>query len=342
MPNYAIPGVRLTRRISLALGVLTVVLAVLATLSWRAYTGRELPDRLSIQLRTEQTGEGIVTGTTVRYDGVAVGRITGVEAIGQGRQLLTLDLDRSQTAGLTDAFTVDYAPENLFGISTVALRAAAGGMPLQDGQVIDLTGRAEDVTMGALLRTITQTATEVLTPKLSELITQFNTDLRAFTPILQAVISVSRAIADTQRYPSSFLIDQYSSFLEGFGDFTSATFKLAAALLGIEIFQTERDRYNVSIGVIRNGVLLGAADLFSMLRTHFNGLVPALTPTLNAVTATVPDPERSAAELTEMLERLHRIFADTPDGPVVNVEVALQGIPGVAVPLLSALTGGAR
>ncbi|MBL1074243.1 MCE family protein [Nocardia sp. 2] len=335
----------LSRRIALALGVVAVVLAVVATCSWTAFTGREPPDRIGIQLHTDQTGEGIVAGTSVRYDGVAVGKITAVEAVGQGRQLLTLDLDRSQTAGLTDTFTVDYAPENLFGISTVALRSSTGGMPLRDGQVIDLAGRTEDVTMGALLRTLTQAATEVLTPKLSELITQINTDLRAFTPMLQAVISVSRAIADTQRYPSSFLIAEYASFLEGFGEFTSATFKLSAALLDIEIFQTERERYNVSVGVIRNGVLLGAADLFNMLDKHLHGLIPALTPTVQAITGTLPDPARSHAELTELLQRLDRIFADTPDGPTVNVEVALRGMPGLAVPLLgqqavTALTGG--
>ncbi|MFI6866479.1 MlaD family protein [Nocardia sp. NPDC050406] len=334
MPNYAIPGVRIDRRASRRLGVVVILLVVISVLAWNAYRDRAIPDRLRIQLRTEQIGEGIVAGAAVRFDGVAVGKITEVAAVGQGRQLLTLELDESQTAGLTDTFSVDYAPENLFGISTVALRAAPGGEPLRDGQVIDLAGRVEDVTMGALLRQLTATATEVLTPKLSELITRFDSDIRAFTPILDAVVTMSRLVADTQRYPSSYLIAQYASFLDGFGAFTSSTFLLSASLLDIEIFRTERERYNASVAVIRNGVLLGAAETFRTLHTQFGGFLDPLTPIVEALAATLPDPATSQAQLVELLARLDRVFVDTPEGPMVDLEVTLRGVPGLGVPLL--------
>lgn len=334
MPNYSIPGVSIDRRASRVLGVVVVVIVVAAYVAWNAYNHRAIPDRLRIQLRTEQIGEGIVPGASVRLDGVAVGKITDVMAVEQGRQVLTLELDGSQTAGLTDSFTVDYAPENLFGISTVALRAAPGGAPLHDGQVIDLAGKVADVTMGALLRSLTETSTEVLTPKLSELISQFDTDLRAFTPMLEAVITTSRVIADTQRYPSSYLIAQYGSFLGGFGAFTSSTFVLTSALLDIEIFQTERERYNASVGVIRNGVLLGAAGTFRALYTALGGFLNPLTPIIEALNSTLPDPATAQAQLTELLARLDRIFAETPDGPMVNLEVTLRGVPAIGVPLL--------
>ncbi|MCP9625261.1 mammalian cell entry protein [Nocardia otitidiscaviarum] len=334
MPNYAIPGVRTTRPMARGLGVLLVLCTVAAVLTWNAYQRRAPTDTLRIQLRTEQIGAGIGVGTAVRLDGVAVGRIAAVRPVERGRQLLTLELDRSQTAGLTDTFGVDYAPENLFGISTLALRAEPGGAPLRDGQLIDVGGRVEDVTMGALLRTLTGTVTEVLTPELTELLTRIDTDLRAFTPIIEAVVELGRIVADTQVYPSSFLIDQYGSFLNGFGAFTSATFRLAAALMDIEIFRTERERYDTSITVIRDGVLLGLADTLNTLRTHLGGLIGALTPTVEALAGTVPDPATSRAQLTELIERLDRVFADTPDGPVVSLEVTLRGVPAVGVPLL--------
>lgn len=333
MPNYTIPGVHTDRRTARVLGALAVAIVVAAGVAWQTYTDRAPRESISVRLRTEQIGEGIVDGTAVRYDGVAIGRITAVDPIEQGRQVLTLELDEGQTAGLTETLSVDYAPENLFGVSAVALRSAPGGAPLRDGQMIDLAGRVSDVTMGALLRSLTETATEVLTPKLTELLTQFNGDLRAFTPMLEAVITMSRLVADTQRYPSSFLLDQYAGFFNGFGAFTSATFKLAKAIMDIEIFVNERDRYDASITMIRNSVLGGLTDTLNTAGGHFGGLTDALTPTIEALAATLPDPPTSHAQLTELIERLNRIFVDTPNGPTVNVEVTLRGIPGVAVPL---------
>ncbi|GAB0107300.1 hypothetical protein JMUB6875_62940 [Nocardia sp. JMUB6875] len=325
MPNYAIPGVRIGRGRSRLLGVLAVLLVVLAVLLWNTLDQRGAGARLRIQLRTEQIGEGIVPGTTVRFDGVAIGRIDGVRPLEQGRQLLTLDLDPGQTAGLTDTLGVDYAPENLFGISAVVLHAAPGGTPLRSGQVIELGGRVSDVTMGALLRSLTQTSTEVLTPKLTQLLTQFNSDLHAFTPVLQAVIELSRAVADTQQYPSSFLLAKYAGFFNGFGAFTSATFKLAKAIMDIEIFRNERDRYNASIDMLRQGVLEGVAHTLDVVYQSFGGFTDPLAPVVQALADTVPDPALSHSQLTETIDRVNRMFADTPGGPTLNVAVTLLG-----------------
>ncbi|MFE3189808.1 MlaD family protein [Nocardia sp. NPDC059240] len=324
MPNYAIPGVRTGPGRSRLLGVLAVLLIVLAVVAWSILDQRATGPRLRIQLRTEQIGEGITPGTSVRFDGVAIGRIAEVRPEA-GRQLLTLDLDPAQTRGLTDTLTVDYAPENLFGISTVAVHGAPGGSPLRNGQLIDMAGRVSDVTMGALLRSLTQTSTEVLTPQLAALLTQVGTDLHAFTPVLRAVVTLSRTVADTQQYPSSYLLGQYAGFFHGFGAFTSATFKLAKAIMDIEIFQQDRGRYDASITMLREGVLRGLGSTFDTVYQNFGGFTDPLAPVVQALADTVPDPAASHAQLTETIDRVQRMFADTPDGPALRVAVNLLG-----------------
>ncbi|MEV6773748.1 MlaD family protein [Nocardia sp. NPDC051030] len=345
MANYSMPGVTMTRVGSRLLGLVAFGLIIALGVAWYAYKHVPESDRMRIQLRTEQIGEGITPGTTVRLDGVAVGKITDVESIDQGRQLLSLDLDRSQASSLTDSFSVDYAPENLFGISAVTLRAAAGGTPLSEGTVVDLAGRVNDVTMGALLRSLTQTSTEVLTPKLTELLTQFNGDLRAFTPILETLVTLSRAIADTQKYPSSFLIDQYGAFFNGLGTFSSASFRLFDAIMNVEVFKNDREKFDSSIDMIANKAFPAIGAIGGVSGKHFTEMTDMFTPLLTAVAATVPNPTVSQAELTELIERLNRMFADGPNGPVVNVAVTLRGVPGIAVPLFgqqlfAALTAG--
>ncbi|GAB4586224.1 MlaD family protein [Nocardia sp. IFM 10818] len=338
MPNYAVPGVSISRTRSRAAGALAVLAVATAVPLWNTYGERAAGEHIRIHLRTEQIGEGIVSGAAVRYDGVAIGAITAVEPIDQSHQLLTLELDTAQSEGLTDALTVDYAPENLFGISAVALRDGAGGAPLLDGQRIDLAGRVTDVTMGALLRSLTETSTEVLTPELTALVTQLNGDLRAFTPMVEAVVTLSRLVADTQHYPSSYLLDKYASFFNGFGAFTSATFRLAKAIMDIEIFVTERDRYDASVHMLRRNVLEQLAATLTSVDSTFGGLLDPLVPVVEALAATVPNPAVSHAEATELIQRLDRIFADTPDGPAVNVGVTLRGVPAVGIPLFGQQT----
>ncbi|WP_406231309.1 MlaD family protein [Nocardia sp. NBC_01009] len=350
MPNYGLPGVTMGRRSSQVLGGAALAAIVAVALAWTGYHNAPDDTRMQIQLRTERIGEGIIEGTTVRLDGVDVGKITDIASIGAGRQLITLDLDRSPTAGLTEDLAVDYAPQNLFGISTVALKRAEGGAPLRPGAVIDLAGanahRVADATMGRLLRALTETSTEVFTPEFAEVLRTFSGDLQAFTPMLEAVVMLSRAVADTQRYPSSFLIDQFARFYDGLGSFTSATFKLLKAVLDIEVFQNDRQKFDATIGMLVDDAFPDIGAIGNVARQHFSSYTDMLAPLIAAIAATVPHPARSHAELTELIERLDRIFADTPNGPTLNASVTLRSVPGLSVPLLGqagfAAPGGTR
>ncbi|WP_405165007.1 MlaD family protein [Nocardia sp. NBC_01499] len=337
MPNYSMPGVSMTRRGSLLVGALVVVTASVVAFGWRGVFDDADARQVRIQLHTEEIGEGVIPGTKVRMDGVTVGEIATIASAEQGRQLITLDLDRTETASLTDTFTVDYAPDNLFGISALTLRRSAGGTPLRAGAVIDLAGKnankVTDVTMGSLLRSLTDTSTEVLTPKLTELITQFNGDLHAFTPLLEAIVTLSRAVADTQRYPTPYLLDQYSSLFGGLGTFASSTFRLLDALMNIEVLVNDRPKYDAFIGMVVNDAFPAIGQVGDAARGQLLGYTQMLTPLLQAMAATVSDPKRSGAESTELLDRLNRMFTDTPDGPAVNVAVVLRGMPGIAGPL---------
>ncbi|MEU0507429.1 MlaD family protein [Nocardia sp. NPDC005998] len=349
MPNYGLPGVSMGRRGSHARGAAALVVAVAVTLAWTGYQHRPDGERMRVQLRTEQIGEGIIEGTSVRLDGVDIGTITDIASIGGGRQLITLDLDKAQTSGLTEDLGVEYAPENLFGISAITLERVDGGAPLRSGSVVDLAGananRVADATMGRLLRALTETSTEVFTPQFAEVLRTFSGDLQAFTPMLEAVIMLSRTVAETQRFPSSFLIDQYASFYGGLGTFTSATFELLATVLDIEVLQHDRSKYDASVTMVTDQAFPAIGSIGDIARQHFSGYIETFAPLVAAIAATVPNPGQSHAELTELIQRLDRIFADTPNGPTINAAITLRGVPGIAVPLLGqqgfAMLGGA-
>ena len=325
-----------SRSTALRAGALVLVFIVAGVLLWSGYSGKRDDSMLRIQLRTMHTGDGIGPGAGVRYNGVPVGALLEIESEPTGSQLITLALDRAQLFDLTDGLNVDYAPANLFGISEVILERGTHGATLREGTIIDMTGegRINDVTMGTLLRSLSQTTTDVLTPQLTEVLTKLGTDIEAFTPLIQAVIGVSRAVADTQQYPPSQLIEQYASFLSGVSGFTGGFLEMIGEAYNIAILRTDRDRFNVGVSLVVDQLFPSISDLLDTANSSFSPYSGALAILVGQLARTVPDPARSHADLAELLGRIDRTFQAPPDGPQVSLDVLVRGMPGLTVPLL--------
>ncbi|TLF80781.1 mammalian cell entry protein [Nocardia cyriacigeorgica] len=325
-----------SRRGALATGVVVLIVASVAALV--RFTGEPEPDPrvMSFHLRADQIGDGVSPGTGVRRHGVRIGEVSAVDSAAGMAPTITLEVDRAQLAGLTDSLEVEYAPTNLFGISDVVLRDSTGGTPLRDDVTVDLRGtdRVTDVTMGTLLRSLSDTALTVLTPELTALLSTLGTDIRAFTPLIEAMIGAGRAIADTQRYPASFLVGQYAQFFSGVASFADGFIKLIDHIYGIDVLRNDRERFDIGVGLVVDQLFPAITTLGGVAREGLGGYADVLASVLGQLASTVPDPARSHADLAELLDRLQRTFRTTPDGPVVGLDVVLRGIPGLSVPLL--------
>lgn len=338
MPLYGMPGVTTTRRTSLLVGVATLVLVVTVALVWRSIAAAPDDNVINIQLRTDVTGDGVSDGTGVRLNGTQVGHVSAVDSDAEGTQVITVGLDRAALVGLTDSLRIEYAPANLFGISEVVLLRGEGGTPLADGDEVDLTGgeRVRDSTMGTMLRSLSQTTTTVFTPQLTDILTQISTDLDAFAPFIEALVSVSRSVADSQRYPSSFLIEQYASFFNGVAEFGSGFVRLIDRIYNSDVLRNDRERFDIGVSLVADQLFPLIRDVLGTARGSLSGYGDTLAVVLGQLARTVPDPNGSHAELTELIDRLDRTFRTTPNGPQLDVDVLLRGMPGLMVPL----TGG--
>ncbi|MDJ0392669.1 mammalian cell entry protein [Rhodococcus sp. G-MC3] len=336
MPTYGLPGATATRHSAIVVGALTLVACVVLVFAVRSVNNARQPDPLQIQLRTSQIGDGIAPGVGVRLNGVHIGTVAAVDAKLGGTQLLTLALDRTQVAGLTDSFHVDYAPSNLFGISEVVLKEEAEGYPLVNGALVDLTksARVRDVTMGNLLRSLSDTTLTVITPELTDTLNQFASSLDSFTPLLEAMVSVSTAIADTQRYPSSFLIQQYGAFFVGVGGFTDGMIKLVDRIYNIDAVRNDRERFDTGVSLVIDDLFPGISGLLNTADSYLGGYADTFAVLVGQVAQTVPEPGQSHADLSALLDRLDRSFRPTIDGPAIGLDILLRETPVLAVPLL--------
>ncbi|MEC3919390.1 MlaD family protein [Nocardia sp. CDC160] len=340
MPAYGMPGVPTSRRGALVVGAVVIVALIVVAFVWRGVATRRDGSEMRIQLHTSAIGDGVVPGAGVRLNGVQVGKITKVDSVPGGTQLLTLALNRSQLFGLGDDFRVDYAPANLFGISELILRRGPGGTPLHDGSTVDLTaaGRVTDSTMGNLLRSLAATSQNVLTPQLTDALNRTSTDIEAFAPLIEAMVGVSRAVADTQQYPSSFLIQQYGSFFNGVAVFGHGFVKLVNEIYHIDVLRNDRAHFDTGVSLVVDDLFPKISALGRTAEEYLNGYTDGLSVLLGQLARMVPDSARTQADLRDLLDRLDRTFQSTPDGPRVGLDVVVKGMPGLAVPLLGGAT----
>ncbi|MCM6778142.1 MlaD family protein [Nocardia sp. CDC159] len=341
MPKYGMPGVAVDSGKSRLVGLIAVglILAVVAVVALQ----RELrtDDGLHIALHTEQIGDGVLAGTPVRVDGVQVGEVTEIDPAERGTQRISLRLDRSQLHGIDDSLRVDYAPANLFGISEIELRRGSGGAALRNGAVLDLTGANSDAifdaTMGSMLRSLSQTGDAVLTPQMATVISQVSHDMKAFTPLAQSIIQVAQIVTDTQRMPPSELAGRLGPAFYGAGNFAGANEVMVDMIRNIPRLQTNRDSFDAGVRMHTQTLLPGIARLGAVLGDDLSGTTDMLVPVLRLLAQMVPTPQQSGADLTEFLRRLRAAMPDTPNGPVLNTEIDLSGMP-----VLAPLLGGHR
>ncbi|MGW4243531.1 MlaD family protein [Nocardia sp. NPDC004722] len=342
MPNYGMPGVAVDRKRALTVGAVALALVAAVVAGWSLYSSQQTEDGLAISLRTEQIGDGVLVGTEVRANGVVVGKVTDIAPDQHGTQQISLRLDDKKLFGIDDSLQVDYAPANLFGISEIELRKGAGGSPLREGSVLDFTGAhaaaVYDATMGSILRSASQVGGSVLTPQMASVIAQAAADTQAFTPLAQALITAQRTITNNQKMPMSELFGKLGPAFDGGGQFAGATVQVVDLIRSMQRLQTDRATYDKNLAIVTGQLLPVLANTFSQAGTQLSGTTDMLVPVLTALAQMVPRPQQSAVELRELLARLSAAMPDNGQGPVLNVEVDLKGVPGIAVPLL----GGAR
>ncbi|WP_233608329.1 MlaD family protein [Nocardia stercoris] len=335
------PGVAVDRRRSLLTGTAALALAAAVAVPAALYLRGHDSAGLTVALHTTEIGDGILEGTPVREDGVQVGTVTAIAPDRAGTQRITLRLDAAQLRGLDESLQVDYAPSNLFGIGEIELRRGPGGAPLRQNSVVDLTGpRANgvfDATMSGLLRSLAQTGDSVLTPQMVSSIAQAARDLHAFTPLLQALISVAGTVTDHQIMPSSELAGRLGTAFDGGGKFAAATIHVLDLILRSPALQENRAEYDAAVAMLTGQLLPGLARTAGTAGDGLSGSTDALAPVLDAVAATVPQPGQSGAQLSELLDRLRAAMPDTPNGPVLNAEIDVHGMP-----ILAPMLGGNR
>lgn len=334
--RYALPGVAGTRRESVLVGLGTVATLVIVALIWRAVTAVQDDGLISVIVATDELGDGISSGTSVTTRGVEIGEVTEVLPSETGTIELDLALDGEMLLGLDDSLRIEFAPENVFGISSVGLVTGPGGTELTDGARIDLTGDrgtgVTDATMSAMMRQASEIIGTNLTPQVVDLLHRTDGAMAVIGPLLRTLMAIAGTVEETQRMPLSDLASELGRAAGGLGMFGGATVEVFDVIRSNEPLRNDRAHFDNTVDVIVNDLLPGLVALGNEADENLGGFTPVIVPLLDAVAASVPDPALTSQQLGELVRRLDSAFMDGPHGPVLRADVDLHGVPGV-VPL---------
>ena len=303
--------------------------------------GRAGPGGVAISIDVPYVGPGVDSGTKVILRGGEVGVVTGLERTGADSVRMDLHLDPDQIGGLTDAFDVDFRPQNYFGSTAVNLVAMPGGSGLEAHRELDRTPTG-DYTMSTMIEkgslTVDGTLTESIIAGMDEVVRY--TD--GLTPMFDAGLLLADRIAHTQRALPSDLLGHFNDILEVFPAFNRQAIDSLTHIYN----STYNRRPDGSVGVddpfmdeTDAGLTLAAGQLFGqagqLLKSHGDELTP-VTGVVAELAGVIPHlhgggmrPER----LREALGRLDSVFEDSGDGQRLNLRIVLDDMPALAVPL---------
>lgn len=132
------------------IGMLAAVVVILGLLFAR-YEG-VFETRTDVTAELTDVGDGLVTGSDVRYNGMIVGTVAGITVTDQGTgddqlKKVELDLDPRQAEGIPVNTTARTVPSNLFGVNSVELIQPADPSAdhLTSGDVVPADRSAETI-----------------------------------------------------------------------------------------------------------------------------------------------------------------------------------------------------
>ncbi|MBS4103447.1 MlaD family protein [Tsukamurella paurometabola] len=334
VPGFSPSPAQLRRR-----GVaFSLCLVLIAAVAWGVNALRP-QDVFTFTLRTPSVAAGIVEGAKVRIQGVEVGTVSEIRALGNAQQGVTLRIDGPQGRSLTTKVEAAFSAGNLFGVSEVILTPHEGGAALQNGAELAPTRRITDNTVSNMITTLGDVNKDALRPHMSQLLLNLNASSEAMLPLLTAVGSLTQAVQDTQRLSTSQTFPTVTASLR------AADSSLAAFIPAFRTNFEHKPLHDGSsartiamldgINNERTGMLAGleailTPEALNGLRTATPMLVSLLQPLLKAF------PNGSASgvgvQLSQLIENVRRAMPNTPNGPVLNLRLSVD-YPAIAAML---------
>lgn len=309
-------------------GYITLAVLLAAGLVGWAAAALLAPKTMNLTVLTPAVAPGVNAGTTVEMNGVGIGTVTGIDQQSSGRLGVVMQLDATRASGLTDSLFADFAPNNLFGKSSVQITPSALGKPLRDGAVLLPAVAPADSSMSSLLRSLADLESTAFRPHMSAVLRQTDVVTKGFLPMIRALGAVAEADADTKRVPTDRTLPVLATALQGVAASTDDVLGGLVYLWGWK--GPDVPGYPAKQTATIESLLGQTAPLLADTVAALQPLGPTLdvlVQVMRRVQASFPDAALNGRQFSDLIEALRRAIQQTPNGKVLNLDVQVRPVP---------------
>ncbi|WP_343952611.1 MlaD family protein [Tsukamurella spumae] len=289
-------------------------------------------DEFSFTLRSPAVAAGIKNGAPVRIQGIKVGEVTGISALGNGQQGVKVTMKSADGESLTNNLEAAYSAGNLFGVSEVILTPHDGGGALKDGAQISPTKPITDNTVSNMIMTIGDVNSDALRPHMSQILLNFDASSKAMLPLFTALGSVAQAVQDTQKLSTAQTLPLITQSIQ---NADAATAALIPGIKTLYDYAPLHDKGWVNRGQATMSAItdeknsLTAALQKILDPKAIEGLKtgsPMLVSLMQPLLAAFPNGSATGVgiQLGQLMDNVRKAMPNTPNGPVLNLRLSVD------------------
>ncbi|KXP15147.1 MlaD family protein [Tsukamurella pseudospumae] len=334
VPGFSPSSAQLRRR-----GVAFMVCVALIALAVWGVQALRPQDVFTFTLRTPTVAAGITEGAKVRIQGVEVGTVASIAALGNAQQGVTLRLDGPQGRSLTNNVEAAFSAGNLFGVSEVILTPHDGGGALRDGAELAPTRQIKDSTVSNMIATIGDVNNDALRPRMSQVLMNVDASSKAMLPLLTALGSVAQAMQDTQRLSTATTFPTVVASIKAADPAIGAMIPAFRSALDFKpLHNGDSKRVIAMLDQINNKRYGFTAALEAILTPDaIEGLKtasPMLVSLMQPILAAFPGGSATGVgiQLGQLMDNVRKAMPNTANGPVLNLRLSVD-YPAIAAVL---------
>nr|WP_132992706.1 MlaD family protein [Gordonia zhaorongruii] len=324
-------------------GLIVVVVAacLIAVIAVNPFAGPD--DRMRFSITAPSLPDGIRVGVPVDVRGETVGEVCALDLSRPDSTRIEVCVNSSATGELTDDAVVSFVSRNLFGSDALRLNPTQSGAPVTSGSVLELAEPPANYTITATVRSAGSFTLPVLSPKLSDLLSQVSDTTIRLSPFLTAATVALQTMqrGDVTRLTS--MMPTIDDALNGAGAAGSGAVGALVKIISNELLQD--GAYTARV----QNMIADIGGLFSDLGSLFNGM-SGLGVTMDLMTSFTTPLRYALRDVTpgqvgSLIDRFGGAFHTDPatGRTTLSVEADLDVVPGAAAPLRALIAGkGAR
>jgi hypothetical protein len=329
------------------LGAVVLVVVIVAGYFIGRWTTGGFDERFTLTLTSDKVGDGLQSGTDVRYRGLRIGTVGSVEVRTDGKQYVDLQLDPTQARALTTDVVPVYTASSMFTSTDIEfVHGVTRGKALKSGQTLGVRTDMSFGTLTSVLNRAGKLTGSLGDPDVVNAVLKLTNDSEPYVRLIKELFPVVSSIARDQKIPlRKFLVDTT--------EFVDAVQTSIAPMIGVVTGALDSSGYaddpvrlknaNEAVLKLSKGVVLPIGNMLSTNAVPLTSIIRLALDLATPSVLSLASFPRAYDQLTAALRGTSDAFSRGSDGRTrLNVELILGAAPQVAVPALIGKEVGGR